>query len=195
QPGRRGRRGQQLKPIQRPNQRTLPQGTTAPPSGPPMPGPRASIAPSRVAKPPARAAATQAPAKSGTKRRLDAPPPAGAKVDHKTVGKNVKEVMMHFDKRDLAEVIQFVSDFTQRNFILPERVGGKITILSNAPIPADEVWNVFVAALDANNWALYPVGHYWKLAEKKQATRANIPLYLERDSEPPANEQMVTKLF
>src|SRR5438128_3700642 len=116
-------------------------------------------------------------------------------VDKKEIHTNAKTVVMSFDKRDLAEVIQFVSQFTQRNFILPERVSGKITILSNSPIPADEVWNVFVAALDANNWAVYPVGRYWKLVEKKQSSRANVPLYVGPDSEAPPTEQMVTKLF
>jgi len=106
-----------------------------------------------------------------------------------------RSVVMNFDKRDLTEVIQFVSNYTQRNFILPERVSGKITILSNQPIPPEEVWTVFVAALDANNWAVYPIGHYWKLSEKKQSARANIPTYLEPGQEPPPIEQMVTKLF
>src|SRR5437763_10718815 len=106
-----------------------------------------------------------------------------------------KTVLMSFDKRELAEVIQFVSEFTQRNFILPERVTGKITILSNAPIPADEVWSVFLAALDANNWAVYPVGSYWKLVEKKQSPRTQIPTYLDGGQEAPPTEQMVTKLF
>ncbi len=122
-------------------------------------------------------------------------PPNTPPVDKKDVHSNAKSVVVSFDKRDLAEVIQFVSQFTQRNFILPERVSGKITILSNSPIPADEVWNVFVAALDANNWAVYPVGRYWKLVEKKQSARANISTYLERGTEAPPNEQMVTKLF
>jgi general secretion pathway protein D len=92
---------------------------------------------------------------------LSAAPEPVQPVDHKEVGKNAKTVLMSFDKRDLAEVIQFVSQFTQRNFILPERLSGKVTILSNVPIPADEVWSVFLAALDANNWAVYPVGRYW----------------------------------
>ncbi len=116
-------------------------------------------------------------------------------IDAKDAAKRSTGVMMNFDKRDLAEVIQFVSNYTQRNFILPERVSGKITILSNRPIPPDEVWNVFVAALDANNWAVYPVGHYWKLSEKKQSARANIPTFLEPGQEAPPIEQMVTKLF
>ncbi len=126
---------------------------------------------------------------------LSVAPPPVQPVDHKEVGRNAKTVLMSFDKRDLAEVIQFVSQFTQRNFILPERLSGKVTILSNVPIPADEVWSVFLAALDANNWAVYPVGRYWKLVEKKQSSRAVIPTYLEGGQEVPATEQMVTKLF
>jgi general secretion pathway protein D len=118
-----------------------------------------------------------------------------APLDKKEIRTGARTVVMSFDKRDLTEVIQFVSQFTQRNFILPERVAGKITILSNSPIPAEDVWNVFVAALDANNWAVYPVGKYWKLVEKKQSSRANIPIYLERGQEAPPTEQMVTKLF
>jgi general secretion pathway protein D len=129
-----------------------------------------------------------------TPPRMTEPPPT-TPVDKKEAGRNARTVVMNFDKRDLVEVIQFVANFTQRNFILPERVNGKITILSNSPIPADEVWNVFIAALDANNWAVYPVGRYWKLSEKKQSARANIPTYLEPGQETPASEQMVTKLF
>ena len=110
-------------------------------------------------------------------------------------GTGAKTVLMSFDKRELTEVIQFVSQFTGRNFILPERVSGKITILSNAPIPADQVWSVFLAALDANNWAVYPAGSYWKLTEKKQAPRAGIPTLLDRLDAPPQTEQMVTKLY
>ena len=130
------------------------------------------------------------------------PPPSRATqptpvkpIEAKDAAKRSTGVVMNFDKRDLAEVIQFVSNYTQRNFILPERVSGKITILSNHPIPPEEVWNVFVAALDANNWAVYPIGHYWKLSEKKQSARANVPTFLEQGQEPPPIEQMVTKLF
>src|SRR5206468_4374677 len=108
---------------------------------------------------------------------------------------NTLTVILSYDKRDLTELIQFVSQELGRNFILPERVGGKVTLLSNAPVPIDEVWNVFVAALDANNWSVYPVGHYWKLVEKKQSARANVPIYLESGQEAPPTEQMVTKLF
>ena len=179
-------RGVLLKPGVRPNA----QRAGAPPAGPAAApyknsiAPQTSTVPNIPAVPHAAAGATQ-----------NTEPPNTPPVDKKDIHTNARTVVMSFDKRDLAEVIQFVSQFTQRNFILPERVSGKITILSNSPIPADEVWNVFVAALDANNWAVYPVGRYWKLVEKKQSSRANVPLYIEPGAEAPATEQMVTKLF
>jgi general secretion pathway protein D len=153
--------------------------TPAPPAGPGQPG-----------SAPARTIVPQSPPQTRAKQPTPVEP-----VDRKEAAKKSSSVVMNFDRRDLVEVIQFVSNYMQRNFILPERVSGKITILSNRPIPPEEVWNVFTAALDANNWAVYPVGHYWKLSEKKQSARANIPTYLEPGQDPPASEQMVTKLF
>jgi general secretion pathway protein D len=151
------------------------------------------LVPPRAQQPPPQQPGPQTPDPAAPTRSTE--PPATAPVDKKEIHTNARTVVMSFDKRDLTEVIQFVSQFTQRNFILPERVSGKITILSNSPIPADDVWNVFVAALDANNWAVYPVGKYWKLVEKKQSSRANIPIYLERGQDAPPTEQMVTKIF
>jgi general secretion pathway protein D len=188
-----------------------PSTTPAPPSptaAPPRPGVRrpgqSDAAPQAPARgqpvpPPATNQPAIAPQRTITPQtppqtRPTEPPPVSP-IDAKDAAKKSTGVMMNFDRRDLVEVIQFVSNYTQRNFILPERVAGKITILSNRPIPPEEVWNVFVAALDANNWAVYPVGHYWKLSEKKQSARGNIPTFLEPGQEPPPIEQMVTKLF
>jgi general secretion pathway protein D len=148
-----------------------------------------------IPRPPSERPAQPAPAQPAPAATRATQPPPTPPVDKREIHTGARTVVMSFDRRDLTEVIQFVSQFTQRNFILPERVSGKITILSNSPIPADDVWNVFVAALDANNWAVYPVGKYWKLVEKKQSSRANIPIFLERGQEAPPTEQMVTKLF
>ena len=179
-------RGVFLKPGVRPN--TVQRG--AAPAAPAAAPYKNSIAPQTKVAPNVPAAP-----RGAAGRTQNTEPPNTPAVDRKDIHTNARTVVMSFDKRDLAEVIQFVSQFTQRNFILPERVSGKITILSNSPIPADEVWNVFLAALDANNWAVYPVGRYWKLVEKKQSSRANVPLFLEPGVEAPYSEQMVTKLF
>ena len=174
--------------LRRPDQTENGQrGTRAQPVQQPAPTPNAT---NRPAIAPQRTITPQRPPQTRTTEPRPVQP-----IDTKDAARRSTGVMMNFDRRDLVEVIQFVSNYTQRNFILPERVSGKITILSNRSIPPDEVWNVFVAALDANNWAVYPVGHYWKLSEKKQSARGNIPTFLEPGQETPAVEQMVTKLF
>jgi general secretion pathway protein D len=195
----------------------LPASAQTPPQEAPAPGPPAQSPVRPITRRPGQTE-SQRPARAqppstppGTNRPAVAPqqsitPPAPPStrptqprpvqpIDAKEARLRSTGVVMNFDKRDLAEVIQFVSNYTGRNFILPERVSGKITILSNQPIPPEEVWNVFVAALDANNWSVYPIGHYWKLSEKKQSSRANVPTFLEPGQEPPPIEQMVTKLF
>jgi general secretion pathway protein D len=156
------------------------------------PAPQRTPDPNRPSIAPQQSTVVQ---KAPTRPSRSTPPPTVAPIDHKEAAKRANAIQLNFDKKDLTEIIQFVSQVTGRNFILPERVSGKITLLSNTPIPPDEVWNVFLAALDANNWALYPVGHYWKLSEKKQSARANIPTFLEPGQDVPPTEQMVTKLF
>src|SRR5207248_1458015 len=116
-------------PPSRAQQPTPPQQQTPPPTPPRRPVP---IVPPRTPS-----TGQPAPAPSGATRATE--PPPSVPVDKKEVHTGARTVVMSFDKRDLTEVIQFVSQFTQRNFILPERVAGKITILSNSPIPADDV--------------------------------------------------------
>jgi general secretion pathway protein D len=179
------RRRQRVKPTARPQQQQ--QQEEEPQAAPP----RSAADPNRAASAPQSTVVQTSPARPSRKT----PPPTTAPIDKREAAKRANAIQLNFDKKDLTEIIQFVSQVTGRNFILPERVSGKITLLSNTPIPPDEVWNVFLAALDANNWSLYPVGHYWKLSEKKQSARANIPTFLEQGQDAPPTEQMVTKLF
>jgi general secretion pathway protein D len=144
-------------------------------------------------KPTTPASSVQQPAPNAPTRSTE--PTDLSAIPHDEGHKKATSVILSFDKRDLVELIEFVSQQLGRNFILPERIGGKVTLLSNAPVPMDQVWNIFVAALDANNWSVYPVGNYWKLVEKKQSPRSNVPLIIGNSEEPLPNEQMVTKIY
>src|SRR5436309_10754929 len=172
------RRRQRVNPTARPQR---PQKQDEPQPAQPT---RSPPDPNRPAIAPQTSLVEASPTRPSTSSR----PPATTSTPPKEAARRANAIQLNFDKKDLTEIIQFVSQVTGRNFILPERVSGKITLLSNTPIPPDEVWNVFLAALDANNWALYPVGHYWKLSEKKQSARANIPTFLEpgQDVPPPS---------
>lgn len=106
---------------------------------------------------------------------------------------------LDFNKAEITDVVQTISDFTGRLFIVPENVRGRITIIGpedgTGLVTADEAYAAFLAALEANNWTVYPVGSYLKLVEKRGAATTNVWTYVEPGSVVPADERMVTKII
>jgi general secretion pathway protein D len=104
--------------------------------------------------------------------------------------------LLAFNKADIVDVLEQASRWTCRNFAYTEDIArGKITLLSKSPVTADEAYAAFLAALTANNIAVYPSGKYYKLVRIADAKKTPIPTLLEEGSEVPALEQPVTKLF
>ncbi len=106
---------------------------------------------------------------------------------------------IYFDKVEIEKLVQTVSDATCKTFILPENVRGRISIIGpengRVEVSADEFYQAFLAALDANSLAVYPHGRYLKIVDKQRAKQFPIPTVLEPDESYTTNEQMVTKMF
>jgi general secretion pathway protein D len=102
---------------------------------------------------------------------------------------------LDFDRVEIVEVVKTISDLTGRNFILPDNIRGRITILSPTPVTPDQAYAAFLAALSANNLAVYQTGRFHKIVPAGDAIRSNIPTIIDQDGSYPLNEQMVTRLF
>lgn len=106
---------------------------------------------------------------------------------------------LDFDEAEIKDVVQTISDFTGKLFIVPENIRGKITIVGpedgTGLVTADEAYTAFISALEANNWTVYPVGQYLKLVEKRAAPNSHVWTYTDPDSAVPADERMVTKVL
>jgi general secretion pathway protein D len=104
--------------------------------------------------------------------------------------------MLAFNKMEIVDVLEQASRWTCRNFIYTEDVArGKITLLSKTPVTADEAYAAFLAALAANNIAVYPTGKYYKLIRNADAKKAPIPTYTATDGATPVSEQPITKVI
>ncbi|BDG04343.1 type II secretion system secretin GspD [Anaeromyxobacter oryzae] len=104
--------------------------------------------------------------------------------------------MLTFNKADIVDVLEQASRWTCRNFVYTEDVArGKITLLSKTPVTADEAYAAFLAALNANNIAVYATGRYYKLIRNADAKKNPIPTYTGADAGTPANEQPLTKII
>jgi general secretion pathway protein D len=181
-------------PLQRPT--TGPSGPTGGPGGATGPGAPAATGPTRPV-PGGPIAPGRAPAGPAVQ-----PAPGRGAGNEGTVratdGKCVPiqgRFMLAFNKADVVDILEQASRWTCRNFIYTEDIArGKITILSKTPVTADEAYAAFVAALNANNIAIYATGRYYKLERIADVKKKPIPLYTDGDLVP-ANEQPITKVI
>jgi type II secretory pathway component GspD/PulD (secretin) len=66
------------------------------------------------------------------------------------------QITLNFSDADIGTVIEAVSKFTGQNFIVDPRVKGKVTIISQRPMNADQVYQVFLSVLKVHGFAAIP---------------------------------------
>ena len=145
-------------------------------SQPPAP-PRPPVQPAERAKTPARteAATQQAPAPVSTVQ-----------------GKQY--VTMDFDNVDIPVFIKFVSELTGRNFVIDEKVRGKVTVVSPRKIAVDEVYKVFESILDIYGFTTVQAGEVIKIVPSQDARGQNLEVRLKKEAISP-EDKVVTQIL
>lgn len=72
---------------------------------------------------------------------------------------------------DISSLIATVSEITGRNFIIDPRVTGKVNVISNRPMSAEEVYDVFLSVLRVNGFAAVGAGNIIKIVPEALATQ------------------------
>jgi general secretion pathway protein D len=67
-----------------------------------------------------------------------------------------KNITLNFAEADIRTVIDAVAKYTGQNFIIDPRVKGKVTIISQRPMNADQVYQVFLSILKVHGFAAIP---------------------------------------
>ena len=70
---------------------------------------------------------------------------------------------------DINTLITTVSEVTGKNFIVDERVKGKITVISSKPMSSDAVYETFLAVLAVKGYAAVPAGAVIKIVQDSTA--------------------------
>jgi general secretion pathway protein D len=70
---------------------------------------------------------------------------------------------------DINTLITTVSEVTGKNFIVDERVKGKVTVISSTPMSADAVYETFLAVLAVKGFAAIPAGGAIKIVQDNNA--------------------------
>ena len=74
-----------------------------------------------------------------------------------------KGVVLNFNEVDISTMVKFISDLTGRNFVLDDRVKGKISVYSPSKLSIEEAYNVFVSVLELKGFTVVQSGKVAKI--------------------------------
>ena len=118
----------------------------------------------------------------------EAPPPQVATAQGK------QYVTIDFDNVDIQVFIKFVSELTGRNFVIDEKVRGKVTVISPRKIAVDEVYKVFESILEIYGFATVQAGEVIKVIPSQDARGQNLELRLKKEAITP-EDKLVTQIL
>src|SRR5512141_577047 len=76
---------------------------------------------------------------------------------------SAKGVILNFSDVDISTMVKFISDLTGKNFVMDERVKGKISVYSPAKLSNEEAFNVFTSVLELKGFTLIQSGKVYKI--------------------------------
>jgi len=103
-----------------------------------------------------------------------------------------REVTLNFKNADIRAFIEFVAGFSGKNFLVDNRVKGKVTIISPTPISEDHAYEVFLSVLEVNGFAAVPSGSVIKIVPRAESKQKSLPVLMSNNRQ--NDDAMVTQV-
>lgn len=103
-------------------------------------------------------------------------------------------VTIDFNDVDINLFIKYISELTQKNFIVDREVKGKITIFSPTRISEKEAYQVFESVLEVHGFTAIPSGSVIKIVPSAQARSKNIDT-VRGEHETSTEDRMITQII
>jgi len=121
-----------------------------------------------------------------------------AKSDNKAKSGNTKNseqfVSIDFNNVDINVFIKFMSELTGTNFVVDQRVKGKVTIISPSKISLQEAYKVFESVLEVHGYTTVKSGEVVKIIPSPDARSKSIETKLREEAAAP-EDKIVTQLI
>jgi general secretion pathway protein D len=103
-------------------------------------------------------------------------------------------VSIDFNNVDISVFVKFMSELTGKNFVIDQRVRGKVTIISPSKISVDEAYQVFESVLEVHGFSTVKAGGVVKIIPTTDARTKSIETRIREESGK-INDQVVTQLI
>ncbi len=103
-------------------------------------------------------------------------------------------ISIDFNDVDINVFIKFISELTSKNFVVDQRVKGKVTIISPSRISIKEAYRVFESVLEVHGFTTVKAGEVTKIIPSPDARSKNIETRLKEEAASP-EDRVVTQLI
>ncbi|HXH10455.1 MAG TPA: type II secretion system secretin GspD [Alphaproteobacteria bacterium] len=104
-------------------------------------------------------------------------------------------VALDFDNVDLRVLIKYVSEITGRNYVVDDKVRGRVTLISPTKIPITELERVLESLLELHGFTAVPSGSVTKIVPLREVKQKGVETDVGRDPrEITPSDRMVTHL-
>jgi general secretion pathway protein D len=101
-------------------------------------------------------------------------------------------ITLNFSNIDIAALVKVMSEFTRKNFILDEKVTGKVTLMTPTRITPDEAYQVFLSALEIKGFTAVEDGRIIRIVPTAGVRQSGLKVVEDGDM---MGEGYVTKLI
>ena len=116
-----------------------------------------------------------------------------AKPDSESPAGPDQFVSIDFNDVDINVFIKFMSELTGTNFVVDQRVKGKVTIISPSKISLNEAYKVFESVLEVHGYTTVRAGDIVKIVPSPDARSKNIETRLREEAANP-QDKVITQL-
>ncbi len=117
-----------------------------------------------------------------------------AKSTPEEPGASTQFVSIDFNNVDINVFIKFMSELTGTNFVVDQRVKGKVTIISPSKISLNEAYKVFESVLEVHGYTTVRAGDIVKIIPSPDARSKNIKTLLREEAADP-EDKIITQLI
>ena len=113
---------------------------------------------------------------------------------NKTQNQPEQFVSIDFNNVDINVFIKFMSELTETNFVVDQRVKGKVTIISPSKISLAEAYKVFESVLEVHGYTTVKAGEVVKIIPAPDARSKSIETRLQQEARE-SEDKIVTQLI
>lgn len=122
-----------------------------------------------------------------------ATPPAADKQEPPKIARAGDDyITLNFSNIDIAALVKVMSEFTRKNFILDEKVAGKVTLMTPTKISPEEAYQVFLSALEIKGFTAVEDGRIIRIVPTALIRQSGLRVMEDGDMK---GEGYVTKLI